>query len=277
MTLLIWLKKKHWYAADLTARCGTDWFNANDNCGQVCSAKQSCPAGLECYRGLFIAACGNTYAPKCTKVTAATGTPKIGAIKVGFKQIQFRGTTTITTKNGITSIHIQPPNRGARMESTWASRNARICADVKTNSKPMNGTVMGFYAITSHELKGDNGPWWEVDFEFLGKYAETAWLNKFDAGVPDKWTGLYVKALRPHNLWNNYCIDWDIPNKCVRWYTNHRLIRQSVMPASWNTPLHAVFSHWVGKYPNTADWAGGDEIFSVATAQLKNIKYWIRD
>ncbi len=177
---------------------------------------------------------------------------------------------------GVLNMPVDKPRRGCRVESTWQASSAKICANIKTPDTPTPGSIFAFYVITSHAAKSQGAPWWEIDYEFMGKDVNSAWLSKFDGGKNDIWSGLYVDS-PAHNEWNDYCIDWDIPNKCVKWITNGVVVRSLPMPPNWNQPLHAVLSHWVGKEGKSAGWAGGSSVPGKRVAMVRKIRWSIRD
>eukprot|EP00808_Paulinella_micropora_P005336 g28080.t1 len=49
-----------------TIRCGSDWTNANMQCGTACQSDANCPSGQKCFRDLSLAPCNGGGTGTCT-------------------------------------------------------------------------------------------------------------------------------------------------------------------------------------------------------------------
>ena len=250
--------------------------SARATCGTLCFGTTDCPSGETCFYNLPLLSC-QTSQPLCTNYEKAPpifGKFTLPTVGKGFIPGYAGGTEITVDQYGIITIPAVPPFYGARLNSTFAARNGQVCADIKTPDVGTPGTVVAFYIISSHEDLYNGRPWWEVDFELMGKNLNQVWLSKFDNGVNDIWSGGYQDLSKPHNEWNRYCINWSIRVKCVQWVVNGKVIRSLPLPDSWTKPLKVSFSHWVASGSATK-WAGGNgTISSRIEAQIKNIAFW---
>jgi hypothetical protein len=167
----------------------------------------------------------------------------------------------VVVKGTLVTMSADPPNKGSRLTSVWKARAASACAEIRLSDAPTNSTVFAMYAL-SHEVRGadrSTEPWWELDFEFLGRQMDSVWINWFQAGKMSEQARFYVLTPPPRGLFRQFCLGWDIDNRTAVWTVDAVQIANLTMDETWDAPLSLIFSHWVGQ-PDNAHWVGGDRI-----------------
>lgn len=168
---------------------------------------------------------------------------------------------------------VDPPNKGCRAMSVWASMNGSLCADIATAPGINPGSVFAMYVITEEPQNRNVDKWWELDLEFLGKRPEDVWINVFSGGVADQTLekmGNY-RALpeKSNSGYHRYCINWDVDEKIASWYVDGIELYSYAMDGTWTKPMRAVISYWAG----VAEWTGASGVLSRVSTHVKDIQY----
>jgi hypothetical protein len=168
------------------------------------------------------------------------------------------------------TFHMDPPDRGMRMDARARMSSARVCGDVYGRSQP--GAVFAMYATTGEPAVRTPGapgfrPWWELDFEFLGKNPAKVWVNSFVAG---RAVGPgYVALPRPFNVaFTRFCLEWDVAAGTAAWRVGGRKVWSSAALRG-SGPMRPIVSFWTGT-GDSAAWAGGSAVTKRVTMVIRN-------
>ena len=247
-------------------------------CGTPCTVQDDCPSGQKCHPSLPLNPC-RANQPQCTPPLVPPIFKKVSypTIANGGFIPGYVGSVNMTVdEDGVITFPVEPETRGCRLNSTFKAATAKVCAEIRTPLVSMNGTVFAFYLMSDQQQRSNDKPWWEVDFEFLGRSAGQVWLNKYEAGRIDPWATGYMPLSIPHNEWNTYCIDWNVRTKCVKWIVNDEVRRALPLSRFWTVkrPLSVMFSHWVVG-SQFRIWGGGNGTISERReAHVRNITLW---
>ncbi|KAI8894302.1 concanavalin A-like lectin/glucanase domain-containing protein [Globomyces pollinis-pini] len=166
---------------------------------------------------------------------------------------------------------------GVRIKSKVKHSTGQWCGDLLPFNSPdlKEGPVFAFYVADKNPIDREHEEWDEIDFEFMSRYQNAVWTNRFHgiSGADHQNTTVAFNVplnFKQQTQFSTYCINWKADGTAIG-TIDGVVMRNYTIPKPWKE-LYLYLSIWGSD--EAAFWSGSIRSMTKSySCYAKNIVY----